>query len=140
MSGALAPAWERIITSNFPVLEVIVRFPSLSRNLLWLMFMAASPLLAQNNTTIPYPQNPSLQKPTPADDARTKAEREMAKRANEERQANLKRDTERLLKLATELKEDVDKTNSNTLSIDVMKKAEEIEKLARSVKDKMKGY
>jgi hypothetical protein len=138
-SHELAPAWERIITSNFPVLEVIVRFPSLSWILLWLV-TAALPLPAQNNNSIPYPQNPSLQKPTPADDARTKAEREMAKRANEERQANLKRDTEKLLKLATELKEDVDKTNSNTLSIDVMKKAEEIEKLARSVKDKMKGY
>ena len=55
------------------------------------------------------------------------------------RQADLKRDTEKLLKLATELKDYVDKTNENTLSVDVVKKAEEIEKLAHSVKDKMKG-
>jgi len=33
----------------------------------------------------------------------------------------------------------VDKTNEGTLSVDVVKKAEEIEKLAHSVKDKMKG-
>ena len=63
----------------------------------------------------------------------------MAKKANQERQADLKRDTEKLLKLANELKESVDKTNEGTLSVDVVKKAEEIEKLAHSVKDKMKG-
>lgn len=66
-------------------------------------------------------------------------EREMAKKANLERQADLKRDTDKLLKLANELKEYVDKTNEGTLSVDVVKKAEEIEKLAHSVKDKMKG-
>ena len=56
-----------------------------------------------------------------------------------ERQAHLKSDTDKLLKLSQELKEYVDKSNENMLSIDVLKKAEEIEKLARSVKDKMKG-
>ena len=66
-------------------------------------------------------------------------EKEMAKKANQERQADLRRDTEKLLKLATELKQYVDKTNENVLSLNVLKKAEEIEKLAHSVKDKMKG-
>jgi hypothetical protein len=66
-------------------------------------------------------------------------EKEMAKRANLERQADIKRDTEKLLKLATELKESVDKTTESTLSLDVVKRAEEIEKLAHSVKEKMKG-
>jgi hypothetical protein len=64
----------------------------------------------------------------------------MAKKANQARQADLKRDTEKLLKLATELQESVDKTNEGMLSLNVVKKAEEIEKLARSVKDKMKAY
>ena len=63
----------------------------------------------------------------------------MAKKANLARQAGLRRDTEKLLKLANELKDAVDKTTAITLSVDVVKKAEEIEKLARSVKDKMKG-
>ena len=36
-------------------------------------------------------------------------------------------------------KDYVDKSNENVLSLDVVKKAEEIEKLAHSVKDKMKG-
>jgi len=63
----------------------------------------------------------------------------MEKRANEQRQADLKRDTEKLLKLSTELKDYVDKSNENVLSLDVLKKAEEIEKLAHSVKVKMRG-
>ncbi len=58
---------------------------------------------------------------------------------NLERQRRLVADTQRLLQLATELKTEVDKTNQNILSVDVVKKAEEIEKLARSVKERMKG-
>jgi recombinational DNA repair protein RecT len=63
----------------------------------------------------------------------------MAKKANQARQAVLKSDTDKLLKLAVELKDYVDKSNENVLSLDVVKKADEIEKLAHSVKDKMKG-
>ena len=59
--------------------------------------------------------------------------------ANKQRQTELKRDTDRLLQLATELKLQVDKSSENVLSLDVMKKAEEIEKLAHSVRQKMKG-
>lgn len=66
-------------------------------------------------------------------------QKEMEKKANEQRHADLKRDTDRLLKLSTELKEYVDKTNENMLSLDVIKKADEIEKLAHSVKTKMRG-
>jgi hypothetical protein len=65
--------------------------------------------------------------------------REMAKKANLERHTALKTDTDKLLKLAEELKDSVDKSSANVLSVDVVKKAEEIEKLAHSVKDKMKG-
>jgi hypothetical protein len=87
---------------------------------------------------VPIPPGPN--QPTPPDDPnRERAEKEMAKRANQEREAQLKRDTERLYKLAAELKDYVDKSNENTLSLNVIKKAEEIEKLAHSVKEKMKG-
>ena len=61
------------------------------------------------------------------------------KKLNVERQALLKADTDKLLKLSTGPKEYVDKTNENVLSLDVLKKAEEIEKLAKSVKEKMRG-
>src|SRR5438552_9558346 len=79
------------------------------------------------------------QKPT-EDEESARVERGMAKKASQERQADLKRDTDKLLKLATELKQYVDKSNENILSLDVLKKAEAIEKLARSVKEKVKGY
>ncbi len=89
---------------------------------------------------IPNPSSPQQQGPlSPEEEARKKMERDMAKKANQERQAALKRDTDKLLKLSTELKEYVDKSNENMLSVDVIKKAEEIEKLAHSVKEKMKG-
>jgi hypothetical protein len=74
------------------------------------------------------------------DEEHAKIEKDMAKKLNHERQVQLQRDTDNLLKLATELKKYVDKSNENTLSLDVIKKAEEIEKLARSVKEKMKAY
>jgi hypothetical protein len=76
---------------------------------------------------------------TDVDEGRDRITRDMAKKANQERQAALKNDAEKLLKLAVELKAYVDKSNENVLSLDVLKKAEEIEKLAHSVKDKMKG-
>jgi hypothetical protein len=77
--------------------------------------------------------------PAEDDDTHDRISRDLAKKANLERQAALKADTDKLVKLAAELKEYVDKSNENVLSVDVMKKAEEIEKLAHSVKDKMKG-
>jgi predicted nucleic acid-binding Zn-ribbon protein len=94
---------------------------------------------AAQNPTVPNVQFPPERATSPEDEAKAKLERDMAKKANQERQVALKRDTEKLLKLSTELKEYVDKTNENMLSLTVIKKAEEIEKLAHSVKDKMKG-
>jgi hypothetical protein len=94
--------------------------------------------LAQNPKFPPMPE-PQTQPTSPEDQAKSKLERDMEKKANQERQAALRRDTEKLLKLASELKEYVDKTNENVLSFDVVKKAEEIEKLAHSVKEKMKA-
>ncbi len=66
-------------------------------------------------------------------------EQEQAKLRNQDRQKKLVADTERLVALANELKSQVDKSNKDTLSLDVVRKADEIEKLARSVKEKMKG-
>jgi hypothetical protein len=66
-----------------------------------------------------------------------KSEREKAR--NKQRQEDLKRDTDKLYQLATELKNAVDKTNENMLSIDVIRKTEESEKLAKNVRNKMKA-
>jgi HAMP domain-containing protein len=75
----------------------------------------------------------------PADSIPERARDEQANLRNNERQRKLADDTAKLLALATELKEQVDKTNKNILSVDVIKKADEIEKLAKSVKERMRG-
>jgi hypothetical protein len=56
-----------------------------------------------------------------------------------ERQLQLRVDTEKLVALTAELKQHVDKAGVNILSMDVIKKAQEIQKLAKSVQDKMKN-
>lgn len=60
------------------------------------------------------------------------------KELNKKRQQDIRDDTIRLFQLATELKAAVDKTNENMLSLDVVRKADEVEKLAKKVKEKMK--
>ncbi len=67
-------------------------------------------------------------------------DKKQLQRINQERFHKLKHDTDELYRLASELKDSVDKTDQNQLSVDVMKKAEQIEKLAKSVHDKMRGY
>jgi len=110
------------------------------RALLWtsvlfsILAMPPLPSLAQQRGVPPPDRTP-----VPEDQATTRAEQEAAKKANQQRQADLKRDTDKLFQLATELKEYVDKTNEGVLSLEVLKKSEEIEKLAHSVKEKMKG-
>ena len=66
-------------------------------------------------------------------------EADQAKMRNTGRQKQLVEDTQKLLSLANELKADVDKSTKDTMSVDVIRKADEIEKLAHNVKEKMKG-
>lgn len=80
--------------------------------------------------------NPSS---TPEPDAITRRMSEqMALKRNAERQKQIVADTAHLLQLAQKLNADVSQTDKNTLSIPVVKEAEEIEKLAKSIKEKMR--
>jgi hypothetical protein len=54
----------------------------------------------------------------------------------EQRKKDLEADTERLYKLTQELKAEVAKTDKNTLSVTVVKKAQEIERLAKSIRER----
>ncbi len=65
---------------------------------------------------------------------------QMAEHRNSERQRQLVADTEKLFLLAQQLRDEVAKSNKDQLAIPVVKKSEEIEKLAKSVKEKMRGY
>jgi hypothetical protein len=54
-------------------------------------------------------------------------------------QKQLAEDTAKLLTLANELKAELDKSSKDTLSLTVIKKAEQVEKLAHKVRDEMKA-
>ena len=104
-----------------------------------LLVIAPSPIRSQDSPRLPGPPSVPGEDSTENENM-AKIEKAMAKTLNKERHAQIKRDTDKLLQLSTELKQYVDKTNPDVLSVDVIKKAEEIEKLAHSVKEKMKGY
>jgi hypothetical protein len=55
-----------------------------------------------------------------------------------EQQKQIADDSSKLFKMATDLKAEVDKTNKDTLSLNVIRKADAVEKLAHDVKEKMK--
>ena len=82
---------------------------------------------------------PGMVPVAPRDERTISMEEEQAKMRNIDRQKRLVEDTAKLLELANELKAAVDKSDKNTLSLDVVRKADEIEKLAHSVKERMKG-
>jgi len=56
---------------------------------------------------------------------------------NADRQKTMVRDAEKLLRLATELKAEIEKDEPTSLTLEEMHKWAEIEKLAHSVKEKM---
>jgi len=90
----------------------------------------------RGDAQVPTPQDPRTQAER---EWEARQQREMQKKENAKREQELKKDTDKLLELATALKQSVDKSGENTLSVDVIKKADEIEKLAKAVKEKMKG-
>jgi hypothetical protein len=101
---------------------------------------AQSPQEAQQNgqtgTSSPHPS------PTPDekgnDSANPKPATNQAMSPEDARQAQFVADSQKLYQLAQELKTEVAKSDKNTLSIAVTKKAEEIEKLAKSMKERMR--
>jgi hypothetical protein len=70
---------------------------------------------------------------------RARMDVERLKAANDDRHKKLVLDVDKLISLSNELKTDVDKTNKDELSLDVIRKAQEIEKLAHDVQSRMKN-
>lgn len=104
------------------------------QNALFLIFAGA--LLAGSvfhAAAAPQIGNPA----TPSQSEKDMEDRRL-KMANKQRQEDIQKDTDKLFVLASELKDAVGKSNENTLSLEVIRKAEEVEKLAKRVKDKMR--
>ena len=73
------------------------------------------------------------------DSMKTKDDQKRQAEQNQLRQKQLADDTAKLLELATELKAEMDKTSKDTLNMNYVRKAEQIEKLAHTVREKMKS-
>jgi hypothetical protein len=84
----------------------------------------------------PAPAGPQVE--TRQDPSQKEMQERMAREANKKRQQDIREETDKLFQLAAELKAAVDKSNENLLSLDVVRKADEVEKLAKKVKEKMK--
>jgi RNA processing factor Prp31 len=100
-----------------------------------LFVLCCSPSLRSQSDVPPDPQFHQHRSQVDRD-MDTKREKAM----NKDRYLRIKRDTDKLLELATELKQYVDKTNENVLSVNVINKADEIDKLAKSIREKMKEH
>jgi len=98
-----------------------------------------SPISKQGQQVPGMPPGPGVSNPNEPNPLDPHREEKQADLRNSDRQKRLVADTDKLLALATDLKEQVDKTDKQILSVDVIKKADEIEKLAHSVKERMKG-
>jgi len=84
---------------------------------------------------------PSIGRPDPLanDPLGGRMEEQQARSRNSDRQKRLVSDTDKLVVLVKELKNQVETSDKPLQPGDVGKRAEEIEKLAKSVKDRMKG-
>lgn len=95
----------------------------------------------QESPNVPKRLPPSMDRVPDSNEANQinaqEARRRNFEAINAERKRQITADSARLLKLATDLKIEVDKTGKDELSIFVIRKAEEIEKLAHGVKEKM---
>jgi len=104
-----------------------------------LVLMTAGPANLLVGQDLPAPSPPwAKQMPsTRTSPSESQPERQAAIRGAY-RQKQLATDADKLLKLATDLKLQVDKTTKDTMSVDVIRKADEIEKLARNIEQQMK--
>lgn len=86
----------------------------------------------------PSQRTPSTASGEPQPDPGVDAKR--TKTLLEQNQKDIKKNIEKLFQLASELKDEVEKTDSVTvLSVAMLRKTEDIEKLARQIRDKAKG-
>lgn len=106
--------------------------------LLSLLTSGAPPMYPQSSPANPIPPNtkPNQSSEEPKQSPAVDRKAELSPPASPEqiRQTQIEADTKKLYQLSAELRAEVAKTYKESLSLTVLKKAEEIEKLARSLK------
>jgi hypothetical protein len=115
-----------------------------SRRQLFMKLLAALGAICLHPRSL-FAQNPVIPPPVPRGDQQSQGSpnnppSSTTKSLLEQNQKSIKKDIEKLFDLATELKSEVEKTDSTAvLSIPLVKKAEEIEKLAKQIKERARG-
>jgi hypothetical protein len=110
----------------------------------WLLCLAlCAPGFSSAASATSFPQDGSQKQTAPpasssavSSDAKKPSDTPPSEAADP-RQTQILADTQKLLKLSQELKTEVAKSSKDTLSLTVVKKAEEIEKLAKTLKEEM---
>lgn len=106
--------------------------------------LAATPVLVsalqRAPQPIPSPNAPTNQNFPPGLDGPTNQPTEEKKQIDPKRQEEIRTDIQKLYDLAAQLKDETGKTDLNsTLPVTLVKKAQEIEKLAKKIKDLSRG-
>jgi len=102
-----------------------------------LIFMRAKDLVGQARPKSRPPTSDPTQEPENTDALPAKPPTKAILESNEK---DIKKNIEKLYQLVTDLKAEVEKTDSSqVLSLALVKKAEEIEKLAHDIKSRAKG-
>jgi hypothetical protein len=95
--------------------------------------------IAQDARLAATPASTATAQGTDSKPHKAKEDRQQSAVAGEsDRKKQIADESTELLTMALALKAEVDKTTKDTLSLNVIKKADQIEKLAKSVKEKMK--
>jgi len=110
------------------------------RRLLITLFAAGVPPGILVRVFASQKSNPPLPRGAQPKEADPDAPKVSTKAILEANQKDIKKNVERLFQLASELKAEVEKTDSAlVLSLGMLRKAEEIEKLAKEIKSRAKG-
>ncbi len=109
----------------------------------FLMLLSGNPAYSQSAPADRIPAEvkpqaiPSTDEPNQAPKADAKAELSSPATTEEMRQAQVEADTKKLYQLSADLRAEVAKTYKESLSVTVLKKAQEVEKLAKRLKAEM---
>jgi hypothetical protein len=98
------------------------------------------PAITAQSPVIRPPQQPQNPSSSQTPDTEAQPTPNLDKKILENNDKDMKKKVEQLFQLAKELKEEVEKTDSTkVLSLDLVKKTEEIEKLAHDIRNRSKG-
>jgi hypothetical protein len=82
---------------------------------------------------------PVQERPDPVDEIQHDTRARMEKERRDGEWKKLKDDTDKLVQVANDLKEMIEKSNKDTFSVSIVKKTEEVEKILKDIKRRAKG-